>query len=316
MEYKDYYKVLGINRTASEDEVKRAYRKLAQKYHPDHNPGNSQAEEKFKEINEAYQVLSDPQKRARYNQLGESYTNWQQHGAPQGGFNWNDWFNQPSASGGSYRQVDNLEALMGGGFSEFFRRIFGDMGDFGNMNQNPRANRSRTTNRASATPKDYEQPVTISLTEAFSGTTRRIEVNKRRLDVRIPPGARTGVKVRVADAIHDPNSNQKRDLYLVIKVADDPRFERKGDNLTQKVAVDLYTAVLGGEVTVETLSGNIVLTIPAGTQPDQVFRLVGKGMPHLKNPTTHGDLFAKIKVKIPQNLTEKQKTLFQQIARS
>lgn len=316
MEYKDYYKILGVNRSASEDEIKRAYRKLAQKYHPDHNPGDNKAEDQFKEINEAYQVLSDPEKRNRYNQLGESYTRWQQRGAPQGGFNWDDWFAQSPGGGREYVRVDNLDDLMGGGFSEFFRKIFGDMGGIGNISQDQRTRSQRSSGRPAARRQDYEQSVTISLTEAYLGTTRRVEIDKRRLDVKIPPGARSGIKVRVADAIPDPQSNQKQDLYLVIDVADDPRFERKGDNLTTNANVDLYTAVLGGEVTVETLSGNVVLTIPAGTQPDRIFRLGGRGMPHLKNPSAHGDLFVRIKIKIPRNLTESQKELFQQLARS
>ena len=313
MEYRDYYKILGITRTASEDEIKRAYRKLAQQYHPDHNPGNDQAEEKFKEINEAYQVLSDPQKRARYNQLGESYSTWQQRGAPQGGFNWDEWFT-PSPSGrGSYTRVDNLEDLMGGGFSDFFRKIFGDAGNF---SQDPRAGQRRSSSRSSPSRISNDQSVTISLTEAYLGTVRRVEIGNRRLDVKIPAGARSGVKVRVADAIQDPRTNQKQDLFLVIEVANDPRFERKGDHLTTNTTVDLFTAVLGGEVTIETLSGNVVLKVPAGTQPDQAFRLVGKGMPHLKNPSAHGDMVVKIKVNIPRHLSKKQKELFQQIANS
>jgi curved DNA-binding protein len=316
MEYKDYYKILGVNRNARDDEVKRAYRKLAQKYHPDHNPGDQKAEEQFKEINEAYQVLSDPQKRARYNQLGESYTRWQQRGAPQGGFNWDEWFTPSPGGGRGYVQVDNLEDLMGGGFSEFFRKIFGDMGGIGDFTQSQRAGRQKSSVRTTAPRQNYEQPVIIGLTEAYLGTTRRIEIDNRRLDVKIPPGARSGIKVRVADAIIDPHTNQKQDLYLVVEVANDPRFERKGDNLTTTATIDLYTAVLGGEVTVETLSGKVVLTIPAGTQPDQVFRLVSRGMPRLKNPAEHGDLFVKIKVNIPRNLTTRQKELFQQITRT
>lgn len=315
MEYKDYYKILGINRNASEDEIKRAYRKLALKYHPDRNPNNKQAEERFKEVNEAYQVLGDPQKRARYDQLGESYTRWQQRGAP-GGFNWEEWFSQ--APGGGVRvEYGNLDDFLGGAglgdFSEFFRRIFGGTPEAEGIYRGERDLRRGADRRA---PRSFEQPVTISLYEAYQGTTRRIDVNGRHLEVKIPPGARTGTRVRVPEAVSAGPVRQKSDLYLVIEVASDPRFERRGDDLHTEVRVDLYTAVLGGETTVPTLSGNIVLTIPPGTQPGKTFRISGRGMPHLRNPSDHGDLYVQVNVQIPRNLTPRQRELFEEIARS
>ena len=309
MEYKDYYKILGVERNASKDEIKKAYRKLALKTHPDRNPGNAKAEERFKEINEAYQVLSDPEKRSRYDQLGESYSQWQQGGAPAGGFNWDDWFTQ-SPSGGNVR-VGGLEDILGSDFSEFFRRIFGGVPDMGDPNTG-RVSTQRT--RRTSAPS-YQQDVTISLTEAYQGTTRRLELDGRRLEVKIPPGAKTGTKVRVANSIPTGTPGQKGDLYLVIKVAEDPRFDVKGNDLHTEVVIDLYTAVLGGEVTVQTLSGNVVLTIPAGIQPGQSIRLAGRGIPRLNSPDTRGDLFAHIKIKIPQNLTQGEKELFQELKR-
>jgi curved DNA-binding protein len=306
MEYKDYYKILGVDRKASENEIKRAYRKLALKYHPDRNPGDKQAEEKFKEINEAYQVLSDPEKRARYDQLGESYTRWQQRGSP-GSFNWEEWFT--TAPGGVHVEVGDLGDLFGdlGGFSEFFRRIFGGMPETGVY--------TRPGRTAQPQRQAYQQEVTISLYEAYQGTTRRIEVNGRVLEVKIPPGARTDTKIRVADAIPAGPHQAKGDLYLIVKVAEDPRFERKGNDLYTNVSIDLYTAVLGGDVTVPTLSGNVLLTIPPGTQPGQTFRLSGRGMPHLKNPNQHGDLYVRVSVTIPRNLTPEQRRLFEQLAK-
>ncbi len=309
MEYKDYYKVLGVERNASKDEIKKAYRKLALKTHPDRNPGNAKAEERFKEINEAYQVLSDPEKRSRYEQLGESYSQWQQGGAPAGGFNWDDWFTQ-SPSGGNVR-VGGLEDILGSDFSEFFRRIFGGAPDMGD----PRTGRVSTQRTRRTSAPSYQQDVTISLTEAYQGTTRRLELDGRRLEVKIPPGAKTGTKVRVANSIPTGTPGQKGDLYLVINVAEDPRFDVKGNDLHTEVVIDLYTAVLGGEVTVQTLSGNVVLTIPAGIQPGQSIRLTGRGIPKLNSPDTRGDLFAHIKVKIPQNLTQGEKELFQELKR-
>ena len=226
MEYKDYYKVLGVDRKATGDEIKRAYRKLALKYHPDRNPGKAQAEEKFKEINEAYQVLSDSEKRARYDQLGESYSRWQQGGQPSGGFRWEDWFTQaPGGSGGGTRvDVGNLEDMFGGGFSEFFRRIFGGAPDMGPVS----SGRGVPGRRSRAEKPAYQQETVISLVEAYQGTIRRIEIDGRRLEVKIPPGARNGTKVRVANAIPVDGSGVSADLYLVIRVAYDNRFERKG----------------------------------------------------------------------------------------
>jgi curved DNA-binding protein len=307
MEYKDYYKILGVDRSANENDIRRAYRKLALKYHPDRNPNNPAAEEKFKEINEANQVLSDPEKRTRYDQLGESYTQWQARGAPTGGFNWEDWANVRTG-GGTRVDMGDLEDMLGGEFSEFFRNIFGGMYNTGSRTQNQR------TRTSQARKPEYQQAVTISLTEAFQGAARRVEIQDRKLEVKFPPGAHTGTKVRVPGAVVSP-AGERNDLYLVLEVADDPRFERKGDHLHTTATLDLYTAILGGEITITTLSGKIMLTIPPGTQPDQVFRLSGRGMPHLKDPQTHGDLFVKVKIQIPQHLTTQQKQLFEQLAR-
>lgn len=295
MEYKDYYKILGVSRNASVEEIKRAYRKLAMQYHPDRNPGNKQAEERFKEINEAYQVLSDPQKRARYDQLGESYSRWAQSGAP-GDFDWSAW-TQPGA-------VD-LEDLFGEGFSEFFRAIFGGMGV---------ASGGRRSGRA-VMPR-YEQPVTISLREAYSGTKRYLDIAGRRVEASIPPGARDGTKVRLRGIGPAGPDGRPTDLYLVIQVMEDPLFERKGDDLYTQTTVDVFTAMLGGEAEVMTLDGRLLLTIPPGTQPDQLFRLAGRGMPLLKNPQQRGDLYVRVKIHIPKQLSPRQRALLEEAQRS
>jgi curved DNA-binding protein len=308
MEYKDYYQTLGVEKKASESEIKRAYRNLAKKHHPDRNPGDKKAEEKFKEINEAYQVLSDSEKRARYDQLGSAYGDWQQQGGGPGGFNWDEWRSAPR---GNVR-VGNLDDLFGegGGFSDFFRTIFGGLGGIGTVPERGTSRRSSRTARPS-----YQQQVTVSFMEAYQGTSCRLEVDGRPLECQIPAGAATGTKVRMANAIH-LTGDQKADLYLVIEVTPDPRFERKGDDLYTDVPIDLYTAVLGGEATVPTPAGDVKLTIPAGTQPEQVFRLSGRGMPHIKNPSAHGNLFARARVRVPRKLSEQQKKLFQELARS
>jgi curved DNA-binding protein len=300
MEYKDYYKILGVDRKASEQDIKRAYRKLAMKYHPDRNAGDKQAEEKFRDINEANEVLSDPTKRSRYDQLGENYSRWAQAGGTSDGFNWSEW----SAPRGRGQRVEygNLEDLFGGGFSDFFSTIFGGMGG------------QTVQQRTARAPQAFQQPVQINFHEAYHGTTRLIQVDGRKLEVKIPAGAQNGTKVRVRGAGPASFGGQQGDLYLVINVADDPRFERRGDDLYEEISVDLAHVVLGGKVTVKTPSGDVILTIPAGTQPGQTIRLAGRGMPGLKNPQKFGDLFVKIKVIIPRELTARQKELFEQFA--
>lgn len=303
MEYKDYYKILGVGRQASQDEIKKAYRKLALQYHPDRNPNNKDAENKFKDANEAYQVLSDPQKRAHYDRLGADYSRWQRQGAP-GGFDWGQW--SAGRPGGVHVEYSgNMDDLFGqGGFSDFFQQIFGGQAGFGG-----RARRGQPSRQPA-----YEQPVTVSLEEAFHGASRLMQLDGRRLEVKIPAGARSGTRVRMAGAGPAARGGQASDIYLVIDVADDPRFTREGDDLHTEVEVDLYTAVLGGEVRVPTLDGQVVLKVPAGTQPGQSIRLKGRGMPHLRDSKKRGDLFAKIMVRLPRNLTDQQRKLFEELA--
>jgi curved DNA-binding protein len=300
MEYKDYYKVLGVDRKSTQDEIKKTYRKLAMKYHPDQNRGNKQAEEKFKDINEAYEVLGDAKKREKYDQLGSSYSQWQQTGGDPGNFNWNEWASrQPQGQGRQVDMGDFGDAF--GGFSDFFSAIFGGMG--GGMN---------TATRQQARPQAIEQGVQITLEEAYRGTQRIFQIGDRRIEVKIPAGATTGTKVRMSGAV--PTSTGGRgDLHLVVEVLTNDRFSIEGSNLTTEVKVDLYTAVLGGTANIRTMSGDVVLTIPPGTQPGQKIRLSGRGMPKLKEPNTHGDLFAVIRVDIPRKLNEKQRKLFTEL---
>ncbi len=304
MEYKDYYKTIGVSRTASDDEIKKAYRKLAMKYHPDRNPGNKEAEDKFKEINEANEVLSDSKKRARYDQLGDSYSQFQEGGGNPNNFNWNDWVSQSQGgSGGARVDINDLEDMFGGGFSDFFSSIFG--GGTGGFSTGGRRGQARPVQQR---PRNYQQSVQIQFMEAYSGTARLLQIDDRRIEVKIPAGAKTGTKVRVAGV--GPNNG---DVYLVVEVADDPRYDRKGDDLNSEFQVDLYTAILGGEVKVPTPKGEVLLNIPAGTQPGRVFRLSGRGMPKMKNATQFGDLFARARVSLPAKLNAKQKELFEQI---
>jgi curved DNA-binding protein len=297
MDYKDYYKILGVERNASEDDIRKAYRKLAMQYHPDRNPNDQQAEERFKEINEAYQVLNDATKRAHYDRLGSDYSNWQRRGAP-GDFNWDQYGGFPGGVRVEYGDLDDLFGSGGGGFSDFFRTIFGQGAGTG------------TRTRTRQQPQGYQQELEITLEEAFQGTTRVFESDGKQKQVRIPAGVRTGSKVRVAGA--GPNG---LDLYLIVDVREDPRFERRGNDLHTTATANVFTAILGGEADVETLSGKVKLNIPAGTQPEQVFRLAGRGMPSLKNKDEKGDLYVRLKVQVPKYLSPKQRELLEEASR-
>jgi curved DNA-binding protein len=309
MEYRDYYKTLGIEKNASEKEIKSAYRKLARKYHPDVNPDDAQAEARFKEINEAYEVLGDQQKRAKYDQLGSSWHQWQQAGQ-SGGFDWAQWMGGPGGQRVHVRYNTMDEPFGGeGSFSDFFNSIFGGMGD------GPRrTSRSYEYGSRPRVGQDLEQEIEISLTEAYHGTTRLLSKDGQRLQVKIPAGAKTGTKVRMRGKGQSGLGNGlPGDLYLKVKVAADPRFERKDDDLHTTVPVDLYTAVLGGELRVPTLSGHVNLKIPAGSQNGQTFRLRGKGMPKLRKSGQHGDLYAKLDIRLPTKLDPEQRELFEQL---
>jgi len=320
MEYKDYYKTLGVDKGATEKEIKSAFRKLARKHHPDVNPDDPQAEARFKEINEAYEVLSDSEKRAKYDQLGVDWQRWRRTGGRPDDFDWSRWTTAP---GGErvhvrYGSPEDLEDLFGSGsvFSDFFTSIFGGLGGgsrraggfggFEGFDYQPRPQRGQ----------DLEQDVDVSLAEAYHGTNRLLTKDGRRLEVKIPPGAKTGTRVRVrGEGVTGAAGGQAGDLYLRITVRSDPRFERKGDHLHTSVVVDLYTAVLGGEVSVPTITGAVKLKIPAGSQNGQIFRLRGKGMPNLRRPSEFGDLFARLDVRLPTKLTPEQRKLFEQLSR-
>ena len=316
MDYKDYYQILGVGKSASTDEIKKAYRKLAMQYHPDRNPGDTQAEEKFKEINEAYQVLSDADKRAHYDNLGSAYSNWQQTGG-RGGFDWGQWnYGQPGQQPGGMRvEFDgDLGSLFGGagGFSDFFSQIFGGMAGSSGLEELLRGQGGRSRVQQ---PSQYTSQMVIGLLEAYRGSTRQVRIGERTFDVKIPKGARSGTKLRLSGAGPLGRDGKPADVYLEIKVSPDPRFDRKADHLYTDIYLDLTDAVLGGKVSVPTLSSSVSLTIPAGTQPGQTFRLRGKGMPNLKDPDRYGDLFVSVQVEIPKKLTKRQRELFEQLAK-
>jgi curved DNA-binding protein len=332
MDYKDYYKIMGVDKKATAKDIKAAYRKLARQHHPDVNPGNKQAEAKFKEINEAYEVLGDEEKRKKYDELGahwKEYEQWQKSGGAASGQPF-DWSRYGFAGGGGGRSggvhyqtmtEEDLQNLFGGGggespFSSFFYTFFG--GDEPGMG--PGGGRFRTAGR-SRRGQDFEQPIEISLEEAYSGTTRMFQMEdgsgkSRRIEAKIPAGVQQGSKVRLAgQGGPGVGGGPAGDLYLVVHILPHYLFERKGDDLYSKLSVPLTTAILGGEVTVPNLNGRVVLRIPAETQNGRVFRLKGKGMPRLNDPQHNGDLFAEIYVVLPDKLTEKERKLFEELAK-
>jgi curved DNA-binding protein len=313
MEYKDYYKILGVDKDASAKEIKKSFRRLARQHHPDVNPDDPQAEERFKEINEAYEVLSDPEKRSKYDQLGQDWQRYQRGGGRPGDYDWSRWAAGQPGQGVHvrYGTPEDLEDLFGGGspFSDFFSQIFGGMGGApgrgqGGYQYQPRPQRGR----------DYEQVVEITLQEAYQGTSRVLQRDGQRLEVQIPPGAKTGTRVRMSgEGAPGAAGAPAGDLYLRIDVLPDPRFERREDDLYTTVRTDLYTLILGGEVRVPTPSGNVVLTVPAGTQNGRTFRLRGQGMPRLRQPEQRGNLYASVEAELPTHLSPEQRELFEQL---
>ena len=316
MDYKDYYQVLGVGKDAAEKEVKHAFRRLARQYHPDVNPGDGTAEERFKEINEAYEVLSDSEKRSKYDQLGTAYQNWEQRGGQSGDFDWGRWAGAAPGGQGQgvhvrYGTSEDLQDLFGGGrpFSDFFSQMFGGVGG----GATPSGFEYRTRPQAG---RDFEQAVEISLQEAYQGTTRIMQKEGRRLEVRIPPGAQTDTRIRMAgEGGPGAAGGEAGDLYLRVKARSDPLFERQGDDLHVTVSVDLYTVILGGRIEVPTLSGPVMLTIPPNTQNQRVFRLRGRGMPRLRQTDQHGDLYARMDVQLPTQVTPRERELFEELRR-
>jgi DnaJ-class molecular chaperone len=306
MEYRDYYELLGVGRKATQQEIKRAYRKLARQYHPDVNPGDEVAQEKFKEINEAYEVLSDPEKRKKYDTLGADWRRYQQRGG-SGGF---DWGQYTGAGRGTGAGAGQGSGGLGGDFSDFFESLFGGLGGSRTGTGTRTAPGTGTMRRG----RDIESTVDVTLREAFDGSRRIVTVDGERLEVDIPAGVKTGSKIRMSGkGGRGIGGGPRGDLYLVVDVKEDPSFRREDDDLTVQVPIDLYTAVLGGEARVPTLSGKeLLVTIPPGTSGGRRIRLRGQGMPHLKGGG-RGDLFADIEINVPTRLNDRQRELFEQL---
>jgi curved DNA-binding protein len=321
MEYKDYYKILGVPKNATEKDIKAAYRRLARKHHPDVNRNDPKSEARFKEINEANEVLSDPAKRRRYDSLGPDWERYARAGRPG-----------PQPGGGQGRvRVDfgGFGEEDVGGFSDFFRTIFG--GGFGGAaggagpggatgDLDEEAFRDIfTAQQGRARGHDLETTVDLTLDEVLRGTTRTVQLGEgpqiRKVEVKVPAGVRDGSRVRVAGEGGAGRGGARGDLYLRVRVVPHPQFERHGNDLHTTVRVPLTTAVLGGEVSVPTLEGAVGIKVPAGSQPGRKFRLRGHGLPNLEARGTRGDLIATLGVDLPRDLTPREREIFEELRR-
>jgi len=318
MDFKDYYATLGVAKTATPKELKQAYRRLARKHHPDVNPGDKSAEAKFKEINEAYEVLGDPDKRTKYDELGANWRRYEQAGPGPGGPPGGAWNVHVGGApgGGGFRTMteEEMREMFGDAdpFSDFFHTFFG-----GAMGAEDRAGSTRGGRGRARKGRDVEHDLELGLEDAYRGTMRRLSIKldgrARTVDVRIPAGVVDGSRVRVAgEGEHGTGGAQAGDLYLRIRMAPHPTFERKGHDLYTRVAIPLTAAVLGGEAEVMTLGGkSLRLKIPPTTQNAQVFRLKGHGMPAVGKSDEHGDLYATVDVQLPRHVTAEERAHYE-----
>jgi len=305
MDYKDYYKILGVEKNATTEQIKKAYRKLARQYHPDVNPNNTAAEQKFKEANEANEVLSDPDKRQKYDRMGTDYQRYQQAGAgrapggaPAGGFDWGQY--APGGFGGAGGGSEFGGGGEGSDFSDFFSSLFGGGGG-----------RSGRPGAGS----DYQAELELSLAEAYAGGPRTITVNGKNLRINIQPGVADGQTIRLRDqGAPGRNGGPIGALLITFRILPDARYARTGDDLTQDVPVSLYRALLGGEQTVETLGGPVKINLKPETANGSRLRLRGKGFPVYRQEGQYGDLYLRLNVQLPTGLSEAERDLIRQLA--
>ncbi|WP_221392173.1 DnaJ C-terminal domain-containing protein [Dyadobacter sp. NIV53] len=293
MPFVDYYQILGLDKKASEKDIKNAYRKLARKYHPDLNPNDKEAEKKFQQLNEANEVLSDPDKRKKYDQYGKDWQHGEEYERAQQS-------RARSQAGSRYGGEDS------GGFSDFFESMFGSSSGFGGGGR-----------QVKFKGQDYKAEVNLNLREAYETNKKTLTVNGKNIRITIPAGIENGQTIKIASH-GGPGSNggPNGDLYITFTITNDEKFRRSGNDIHIKEDVDLYTAVLGGELVIDTLSGKVKLPVKPETQNGTVVRLKGKGFPVYKNEGHFGDLYVTFNVKIPTQLTERQKELFTELSQS
>lgn len=300
MAYIDYYKVLGIDQKATADQIKKAYRKLARKYHPDVNPGDEEAERKFKEINEANEVLSHPENRAKYDKYGENWKHGEQYEQAQ-----QQQRGRQSRQSSSYGGFADTDFENGADFSDFFQSMFGG-GGFGGA--------SRGSASGKFKGQDLEASLNLHLRDVAKTHQQTFEINGKKLRITIPAGVADGQKIKLkGHGNPGHNGGPNGDLFITFNVQEDAEFKRQGDNLTTVVDLDLYTAILGGEIEVKTLDGAVKLKVKPETQSGTKVRLKGKGFPVYKKEGEFGDLLVTYNVQLPKNLTEAEKELFLQL---
>jgi curved DNA-binding protein len=295
MEFVDYYKLLGIDKSATSKDIKSAYRKLARKYHPDLNPNDKDSKKKFQQINEANEVLSDPEKRKKYDQYGKDWQHSDQ-------FEKQNQYQQQSSNSRGTRYADSQS---GGDFSDFFESMFGG---------SPGAGRGRQVKYRG---EDYTAELQLELIDAYKTHKRTLTVNGKKIRITIPAGIENGQTIKIpGHGGQGVNNGPNGDLYITFSIENHPRFKRLGNDLFTTVDLDLYVAVLGGEITIDTLDGKVKLKVKPETQNGSKIKLKEKGFPVYKSEGRYGDLYVTYLIKIPTNLTEKQKTLFSQLAES
>lgn len=300
MDYKDYYNILGVSKTASADEIKKSYRKLTAKYHPDKNPGDKKAEDKFKDVSEAYDVLSNAENRKRYDELGANWKHYQEGAANgRGGQDFRQWYNGAQGGGQQYQYSNDDFGGSGGGFSDFFENIFGS-----------RTRQERGPRRG----QDLQAAIDISLMDAYSGITRTIQLQSGPLNLKLKPGIADGQTLKLkGKGAPGKAGSEPGDLFLTIRVTPDARYERRGDDLYINLKVDAITAITGGKVAVTTPGKTISMNIPEGTEGGKTFRLKDMGMPVYGQPDTFGAAYARVELSIPKGITQAQREALKEL---